>query len=126
MSDVTTVMSTQSDLIDYFELNAVYNSDTNSTREVTQTSDRGKFKRQVTIVKEWKRSTKRLGRGAYGIVWLEHNHEGEEFRAVKEIPKGTPSTPLDIDYKRELLALSRLSKVSSQHRDLLCTRILVI
>lgn len=119
-------MSTQSDLIDYFELNAIYNPDTNSTREVTQTSDRGKFKRQVTIVKEWKRSTKRLGHGAYGIVWLEHNHEGEEFRAVKEIPKGTPSTPLDIDYKRELLALSRLSKVSSQHRDLLCTRILVI
>lgn len=33
-------MSTQSDLIDYFKLNAVYDPDTNSTREVIQTSDR--------------------------------------------------------------------------------------
>ena len=118
-------MSTQSDLIDYFKLDAVYNPDTNSTREVTQTSDRAHFKRQVTIIKEWKRSTK-LGSGAYGIVWLERNHEGEEFRAVKEIPKGTPSTPLTIDYKRELLALSRLSKVSNQYREIFSTRILVI
>lgn len=116
-------MSTQSDLIDYFKLNAVYNPDTNSTREVTQTSDRVQFKREVTIVKEWRRSTKRLAHGAYGIVWLEHNHEGGEFRAVKEIPKGTPSTPVNIDYNRELLALSRLSKVSNQHRELLHRRI---
>lgn len=107
-------MSTQSDLIDYFKLNAVYNPDTNSAREVTQTSDRIQFKRQITIVKEWRRSTKRLGLGAFGIVWLEHSHEEGEFRAVKEIPKGTLSTPLNSDCKRELLALSRLSKVSNQ------------
>lgn len=37
---LTTDMSTQSELIDYFKLDAVYNPDTNSTREVTQTSDR--------------------------------------------------------------------------------------
>lgn len=119
-------MSTQSDLIDYFKLDAFYNPENNSTLEVTQISDRVQFKRQFTIVKEWKRSTKRLGRGAYGIVWLEHNHEGEEFRAVKEISKGTPSTPLTIDYKRELLALSQLSKVSNQYRELLRTRIFLI
>lgn len=113
-------MSTQSDLIDYFKLNAVYNPDTKSTREVTQTSDRTQFERQVTVVKKWRRSTKRLGCGAFGTVWLEHNHEGES-RAVKEIPKGTPTTPLSIDYRRELLALGRLSKVSSQRRELLPT-----
>lgn len=46
-------MSTQSDLIDYFKPNAVYNPHTNLTPEVTQTSDRTQFERQVTIVKEW-------------------------------------------------------------------------
>lgn len=118
-------MSTQSDLIDFFKIIAVFNPETNSTREVTQISERAQFE-PLTIVKEWKRSTKRLGRGAYGIVWLEHNHEGGEVRAVKEISKGTPSTPLTIDYKRELLALSQLSKVSNQYRELLCTIIFSI
>lgn len=107
-------MSTQSDLIDYFKLDAVYNPDTNSTREVTQTSNRTQFERQVTIVKEWRRATKRLGFGPFGIVWLEHNHEDGESRAVKEVPKGTPTTPLRLDSRRELLALGRLSKVSHQ------------
>lgn len=112
-------MSTQSDLIDYFKLNAVYDPDTNSTREVIQTSDRIQLKRQVTIKKEWRRSTKRLGRGACGDVWSEHNYEEGESRAVKEILKGTPTTPLMIDYRRELLALGRLSKVINQHEELL-------
>ena len=57
-----TDISTQSDLIDFFKLNAVYDPDTHSTREVIQTSDRTQFERRVTIVKEWSRSTKRLGR----------------------------------------------------------------
>lgn len=110
-------MSSESDLIDYFKLNAVYNADTNSTREVTQTSDRTQFQRQVTVVKEWRRSTKRLGHGAFSIVWLEQNHKEGELRAVKEISKATPSNPLKIDYRRELLALGRLSKVSDEHRN---------
>lgn len=50
-------------------------------------------------------------------MWLEHNHEEGELRAVREIPKGTPTTLLRIDYGRELLALGRLSKVSNQQRE---------
>lgn len=45
--------------------------------------------------------------------WLEHNHEEEESRAVKEFLKGTPTTPLKIDYRQELLSSGQLSKVSN-------------
>lgn len=54
-----------------------------------------------------------------GIVWLEHDHEDGESRAVTEIYKGTPSAPFSIDYRREFLALSQLSKVSNQQREIL-------
>lgn len=62
MKAPTTDMPTEgtlSDLIEYFKLNAVYNTDTKSIRE--ETPDRTQFRRQDTIVKDWKRSTKRFG-----------------------------------------------------------------
>lgn len=76
---------TLSDLIEYFKLNAVYNTDTKSTRE--ETPDRTQFRRQDTIVKEWKRSTKRFG----------HNHEEGVARTVKESLKGTLTTRVSPD-----------------------------
>ena len=102
-------MST-SDLVDYFRLDASYDPLTLVTRETVRVSDRARCKRQITVVKEWKR-TKRIGRGAFGTVWLDRNRD-EETRAVKEIAKEDSGTSLKIDYKRELLALGRLSKVS--------------
>lgn len=74
-------------LIEYFRLNAVYNTVTKLNREVVQTPDRTPFRRQVTIVKEWKRSTKRFGSG------LEHNHEEGVSITVKIFLKGTLTTP---------------------------------
>ncbi len=99
-------MSTGSDLIDFFKLNATFDPITASTIETVQNSDR--TRREVKIVK-WKR-TKFLGRGAFGSVWLEQDHKEKNLRAVKEIAKGTTTSP-KLDYTRELLALSRLSKV---------------
>lgn len=95
-----------SDLIDFFQLEATFNSSTRSTHEIVQTSDRAQLK------KEWKREADPIGHGGSGIVWLEHDSEGKQSRVVKQILKGTPTTPLPTDYKRELLALGRLSKVS--------------
>ncbi len=100
-------MSAGSDLIDFFKLNATFDPLTASTSETVQNSDR--TRREITIVK-WKR-TKLLGRGGSGNVWLEHDHEEKKLRAVKEIPKGTTTTPSKMDYTRELLALSQMSKV---------------
>ena len=108
-------MSAQSDMIDFFQLNATYNPTTRSTREVIHGPDRTQLKRQIVTVKEWKRQAEQIGHGGSGIVWLEHNAEGKESRTVKLILKATPTTHLQTDHKRELQALGRLSKVSSKN-----------
>lgn len=105
-------MSAQSDLIDFFHLDATFDPTTRSTREVIQTSDRAQLKRQIVTVKEWKREAEPIGHGGSGIIWLEHDEDGSESRAVKQITKATPTRPFQTDYKRELQALGRLSKVS--------------
>ncbi len=104
-------MSAQSDLIDFFQLNATFDPTTRSTREVIRSSDRAQLKRQIVTVKEWKRQVEPIGNGGSGIVWLEHDKDGKE-RVIKQIFKATTTTPLQTDYKRELQALGRLSKVS--------------
>ncbi len=104
-------MSARSDLINFFQLNATFDPITRSTREVIQSSDRAQHKRQIVIVKEWKRQVEPIGNGGSGIVWLEHDEDGKE-RVVKQIFKATTTTPLQTDYKRELQALGHLSKVS--------------
>ena len=61
------------------------------------------------MVKDEKRWTKQedLGCGAFGEVWLEKNQAGGT-RAVKRVKK---SRHIGIDYRKELLALAKLSKV---------------
>ena len=103
-------MASLSDLIDFFKLDAAFDAITASTCEKVRVSDRTQRKRQVVVVKEWKR-IKRIGRGAFGTVWVEHDQEGNT-RVVKEVVKETSSMSVKVDYKRELSALGRLSKVS--------------
>ena len=105
-------MSAQSDLIDLFQLNATFDSATRTTREIIQGSDRAQVKRQIVIVKEWKRQADPIGHEGSGIIWLEHAENGKESRVVKQILKATPTTPLQANYKQELQALGHLSKVS--------------
>lgn len=104
-------MSAQADFIDFFRLDTTFNPATHSTREVIQSSDRAQRKRQVVTVKEWKREAEPIGMGGSGIIWLEHDEEKNQSRVVKQILKKTPTTPVETDYKRELHALGRLSKV---------------
>lgn len=107
-------MSAHSDLIDFFHLNATFDPNTCSTRKIIRSSDRAHLKRNIITVKEWKRQLEPIGIGGSGIVWLEHDEDGKE-RVVKQILKATTTTPLQTDYKRELQALGRLSKVSSKN-----------
>lgn len=119
MNEKTTwryAMSSRSDLVDFFQLDATFDPTTRSTCEVIRTSDRAQLKRQIVTVKKWKRQVEPIGSGASGIVWLEQDEDGKE-RVVKQIFKATATTPLETDYKRELQALGRLSKVSSENSD---------
>ena len=98
-----------SDLVDYFKLDAFYDPLTLLTHETLRVPDQVQRRRQVTVEKRWKR-VKRIGRGCFGTVWLDRG-ENDEVRAVKEIIKEDSGVPLEVDCKRELLALGRLSKV---------------
>ena len=57
----------------------------------------------------WTRE-RELGRGIFGAVWLEVGRLGEH-RAVKEVEK--KYLPSGLAFKRELLAMAKLSKVRS-------------
>src|ERR1700734_1658198 len=68
--------------------------------------------RKVKVEKRWYRQGN-IGHGGFGAVWLEVQREGESIRAqraVKEINKGRMKA-MNIDYRTELLALAKLSKV---------------
>ena len=99
-----------SDLEELFRLNITFDISNGLTIETRNISDRARRVRQATAVTKW-RNTTCLGQGASGVVWLQQEEEvPEQCRAIKEIPKGTMSAPLPVDYRRELLALGRLSK----------------
>ncbi|KAL8785895.1 MAG: hypothetical protein Q9195_008440 [Heterodermia aff. obscurata] len=99
-----------SDLEELFRLNITFDASKELTIETRNISDRARRVRQATTVTKW-RNTTCLGQGASGVVWLQQEDGApESCRAVKEIPRGTRSAPLPVDYRRELLALGRLSK----------------
>lgn len=52
-------------------------------------------------------------------MWLEHDSEGKQSGVVKQILKRRPTTSFLVDYKQELLAMSRLSKVSIKNIPLI-------
>ncbi|CAF9915552.1 MAG: hypothetical protein HETSPECPRED_002522 [Heterodermia speciosa] len=103
-------IDSSSDLEELFRLNITFDISNGLTIETRNISDRARKVRQATAVTKW-RNTTCLGQGASGVVWLQQEEEvPEKCRAIKEIPKGTMSAPLPVDYRRELLALGRLSK----------------
>lgn len=67
--------------------------------------------RRVRVEEIWQR-TKELGRGSYGVVWLEKCTSGPDsgkVRAVKELMKGTATMP-SAGYARELEAIVKFSQ----------------
>lgn len=102
--------SSSSDLIDHFKLDAEYFSD--HILHTEYVSDPARGLRKVKVEKRWYRQGN-IGHGGFGAVWLEEQREGRSIkaqRAVKEIHKGHMEA-VNIDYRRELLALAKLSRV---------------
>jgi hypothetical protein len=66
--------------------------------------------RRTRVEERWQR-TKELGRGSYGVVWLEKCTSGPgsgQLRAVKELRK-EPANVSPIHYHRELEAIAKFS-----------------
>jgi hypothetical protein len=105
-------MSSPSDLIDHFKLDVDFCN--GYVSHTSYTSDHTRGVRKKKVENKWHR-LRIIGEGACGTVWLEVNREGEgkdvaAERAVKEIRKSRMHM-YKIDFKRELLAMAKLSKV---------------
>jgi hypothetical protein len=98
------------DLIEHFKLDAqIYDDHTLHTEYV---SDPARGMRKARVEKRWYKE-RHIGHGAFGDVWLEVQKEHDRVtakRAVKSIQKRRMES-VKIDYKRELLALAKLSRV---------------
>ena len=102
-------MSSPSDLIDHFKFNVDFCN--GYVSQTSYISDHARGIRKKKVEKKWYRLGI-IGEGACGTVWLEVDREGKDVgaeRAVKEIRKSRMSM-FQIDIKRELLAMAKLSK----------------
>lgn len=101
-------MSRASDLVQDAELETRFRQDY-TVHIYTET---GPTVRERSIIREehWKRRNF-VGAGSYGNVWLEQcvkGQRGVDLRAVKEVIK-SPHISRQVDYKRELEAISKFS-----------------
>lgn len=91
-------MASRTAILDRYKLDSLFDGDT-----VVHTT----FESVVEVKTSWKRERK-LGSGAFGVVWREKKEESEELRAVKVIPRQHVNL-------REVEALVALQDVSPRH-----------
>lgn len=75
--------------------------------------------RKAKVEKRWYKK-RHIGHGAFSDVWLEEQKEHDQVvaeKAVKSIQKRHMES-VNIDYRRELLALAKLSRVRSVKENL--------
>jgi hypothetical protein len=98
------------DLIEHFKLDAQCDNDRTIVTE--HVSDTARGMREVRVETIWYKE-KDIGHGSFGEVWLEAQRDGGQMtatRAIKKIGKRRMKS-FKIDYKRELYALAKLSRV---------------
>ncbi|KAI9858585.1 MAG: hypothetical protein M1813_007390 [Trichoglossum hirsutum] len=98
-----------SDLVEHFRLDTIVTAE--CTTHIEYKTDRARGIRKEKVERRWHRA-QCIGRGTFGVVWLEvrEENDGVEKRAVKVIDKGGMQH-LRVDYRKELLALSKFSKL---------------
>ena len=99
-------MDSASDLIEYFRLDAEFCHD--CVKYVGYRSSQSRGHRKVRVERKWVRQ-RNLSTGVCGTVVLQSDHRGET-RVVKAISKEF-YVDARIDYRRELVAMARLTKV---------------
>jgi hypothetical protein len=96
------------DLVSRYKLRTFFENDFTEHHRIT--SDRTRGVRRYTEVQKWYR-VKELGRGGFGVVFLEEDAAGE-LRAVKDVRKQNNGSQT-VDWFRELLAMAYFSTVQS-------------
>ncbi|KAI9782137.1 MAG: hypothetical protein M1839_005484 [Geoglossum umbratile] len=105
------------DLLEHFRLDAKVTVESSTHIDYKTDETQGICKEKVE--RRWHR-TQCIGRGVFGVVWLEVREEsgGVEKRAVKVIDKKMMQRRR-VDYKMELLALSEFSKLQYEQEGVL-------
>ena len=111
-------METLSDLVRDWKLESVVEDDI--TLQIRHVSNAAAGLWRQRVEERWKR-TRELGRGSFGVVWLEECTSGPsngQLRAVKELRKTRRSMP-PAYYSKELEAIAKFSheRVGSLIRD---------
>jgi hypothetical protein len=108
-------MSLLHDLDDY-KLDTTFEHNPDCVIHTSYKSDRARGIRKVAVVRRWAPQKPDLGAGTFGTVRLENlldvqDHDGTIVtqRAVKQLYKPQMART-NIDYKKELIALSKFSR----------------
>lgn len=114
-----------SDLLDLndWKLEASFENDPPCVIHKTTQADRANGIRSVAIVKRWVPQKPILGAGAFGTVHLEKEISGDNgTRAVKQLYKSRMEG-LGINYKKELVALTKFSRHKVWRTNLSCLKV---
>ena len=96
------------DLVQVSKLDTQFHSEPEYTQHVQYVSGSAPRQRKVRKEERWKRE-RAIGRGGFGVVWLERCSHGDsegKVRAVKKFPK-----PKSNDHYRELEAIALFSHI---------------
>jgi len=106
-------MSLPDDLKDY-KLATEFQTDPDVILHRSYRADWARGRQKVLVVEKWAPQKPPLGAGSFGTVRLEkrldaNNHKEHTYRAVKQLRK-SDMTRLRIDYRKELVALTKFSR----------------
>lgn len=122
-------MSLINDLNDY-KLETSFERDPQCIIHTSYRADRARGIRKVAVVERWIRDKKLLGAGTFGTVRLERRQSNEArtkttCRAVKQMHKSHMAR-LKIDYKKELIALTKFSRSKVQQSRFSAGYVLIV
>lgn len=101
---------TGDETVDLFRLPTIFHA--NHVEHHITFSDRRRNIRRGKKLKRWK-TTREIGRGGFGIVYLQEEEKSQKLRAVKQLLRPA-SQENSLSPLRELTAMATLSKVRIQ------------
>lgn len=104
---------TGDETIDVFRLPTIFHADL--VEHHITFSDRRRNIRRGTKLKRWK-TKHEIGRGGFGIVYLQEEEKSQKLRAVKQLLRPA-SQENSLNPLRELTAMATLSKVRTKKKS---------
>lgn len=95
--------------LDDYKIDTTFHKNPDYVVHTLQTADWARGQKRKIVKEKWVAQDEILGSGTFGTVRLEERVDGKVTRAVKQLWKFQMAR-LNIDYKKELLALTKFSR----------------